>query len=93
MTADLPSDDEEDEDFNPTGAELEGRPKTAARGKRGLPELSDDDDADASPGDGLHATIASKLADAMDDVRYAQPPPGISSGDEGGSPRRRGEML
>lgn len=94
MDADLPSDDEADEDFNPTGAEF-GGPAKSARPKRGLMELSDDEGGASQPtaGDGLHSMIADRLADAMDEARYAQPPPRGSSDDEEGGRRRRGERL
>lgn len=94
MDADLPSDDEEDEDFNPTGAEFKG-PAKSARAKRGLMEISDDEDGASQPtaGDGLHRMLADKLADAMDEARYTQPPPGGSSEDEEGGRRHKGKRL
>ena len=91
LDADLPSDDEADEDFNPTGVEFRGASKSA-RPKRGLMELSDDEDAaQPSSADGLHRMLADGLADAMDEARYAQPPPGASSEDEEGGKRRKGK--
>lgn len=90
LDADLPSDDEEDEDFNPTGVEFEGgAKKSAARSKRGLMELADEEAIEPTAGDSLHRMLADKLADAMDDARYAQPPPMASSDEERG-PARRG---
>lgn len=84
LDADLPSDDDADEDFNPTGVQFRGASKSA-RPKRGLMELSDDEDApQPSSADGMHRMLADGLADAMDEACYAQPPPGASSEDEEG---------
>ena len=77
MDAHLPSDDEEDEDFDPTKAPTGGGKgsKGGKGAKRGFMEVSDDDDDDDDCGDdaaaaGVCGDIADGLADAMDDARY-----------------------
>ncbi len=82
MDAQLPSDDEEDEDFDPdkkrTGGSGAGG-KGGKGAKRGFMEVSDGEDDDAGGGGGggddaaaagVHDMVAAGLADAMDDARY-----------------------
>jgi hypothetical protein len=84
LNADLPSDDEDDETFEPGkapgggGGGGKGGGRGAGKGaKRGFMEVSDgDDDADNDDDGGAatagqrHSSIAEGLADAMDDARY-----------------------
>ncbi len=84
MDAQLPSDDEEDEDFEPDKKLASGGGGGGGKGgkgaKRGFMEVSDgeDGDADADGGGGgddaaaagVRDLVAAGLADAMDDARY-----------------------
>ena len=84
LDAHLPSDDEEDDDFDPDKATAGGTGgggkggKGSKGAKRGFLEVSDgeddDDDGGGGGGDGVAAGVCSKvadgLADALDDARY-----------------------
>ena len=76
MDAHLPSDDEEDEDFDPDKAQTGGGGSKAGKGaKRGFMEVSDGEDDDDEGKDeavvaGVRDGIADGLADAMDGARY-----------------------
>ena len=79
MDAQLPSDDEEDEDFDPDkslAGDRAGGGKGGKGAKRGFMEISDGEDDDDDGGgaavaaEGVHDMIAAGLANAMDDARY-----------------------
>ena len=77
LNADLPSDDEEDETFEPGkapggGGGGKGGGRGAGKGaKRGFLEVSDGDNDDGAATAGhRHNLLAEGLADAVDDARY-----------------------
>ena len=92
MDAQLPSDDEEDEDFDPDKKLGGGAGGKGA--KRGFMEVSDgeDDDDGGGGGDvaaaaGVYDMVAAGLADAMSDARYC-----AAAGPDEHEPRPAGDQ-